>query len=168
MCVWSSLLWYVARTWLGFSGCSLVTALGLDLAAGAEVALACRCAMCHRVADEPQPGHDPDNALEWGRNSGSHLGKLLRIRVSVKQRAWVHEQCAWWSPEVSQATLCCRCLSKHEIWKATTQHLAESGPEYQKGSHCIWACFAHDPPAVVHAKGCIAGNKGACIHVNAA
>ncbi len=58
--------------------------------------------MCHRAADQPEPGEGPNEQVEWGRTEGSKLGRLLRIRVSAKQRAWVHEQCAWWSPEVNR------------------------------------------------------------------
>lgn len=88
--------------------------------------------MCHRVADEPQPGHDPDNALEWGRNSGSHLGKLLRIRVSVKQRAWVHEQCAWWSPEVSLLSLTQPAQSHSPTSLACSSGMRGFPPGYQQ------------------------------------
>lgn len=52
----------------------------------------CRCALCHQT--EVDEG-DGNQRQEHG------LGQLKSVRVSAIQLAWVHAQCALWSPEVS-------------------------------------------------------------------
>ena len=51
-----------------------------------------RCALCH--------GTEVDEEDGWGRQYRG-LGRFMLVRVSIVQVAWVHSQCAWWSPIVS-------------------------------------------------------------------
>ncbi|KAL3154709.1 hypothetical protein ABBQ38_011258 [Trebouxia sp. C0009 RCD-2024] len=53
-----------------------------------------RCALCHRTEVDKEDG--------WGRQYHG-LGHFLLVRVSTIQVAWVHSQCAWWSPIVHEA-----------------------------------------------------------------
>ncbi len=62
-----------------------------------------RCALCHKEEEE---GAQQDVSLqrslqltpEAATNRG--LGPLVLTRVSAISNAWVHAQCAVWSPEV--------------------------------------------------------------------
>ncbi|KAL4439949.1 hypothetical protein ABPG75_002950 [Micractinium tetrahymenae] len=55
-----------------------------------------KCALCH--------GTDTDDIPEASRGLGgrsqSGLGQMILVRVSAVAHAWVHDQCARWSPEV--------------------------------------------------------------------
>ena len=52
-----------------------------------------RCALCGNAADAKPLAATGDRMLEG-------LGPFLLVRVSAISVAWVHEQCARWSPEV--------------------------------------------------------------------
>ncbi len=63
----------------------------------------CRCALCHKEQEANEFGEvslqrglglTPDAATNRG------LGPLLLVKVSAIANAWVHSQCAVWSPEV--------------------------------------------------------------------
>ena len=63
----------------------------------------CRCALCHKEQEAGEFGEvslqrglglTPDAATNRG------LGPLLLVKVSAIANAWVHSQCAVWSPEV--------------------------------------------------------------------
>ena len=50
-----------------------------------------RCALCHGTEADDEDG---------GGRQEQGLGQFTLVRVSAIQYAWVHSQCAWWSPEV--------------------------------------------------------------------
>ena len=54
----------------------------------------CRCTLCHRDALEAAREPQFEGRLRQG------LGCLVCVRVTATQNTWVHEQCAFWSPEV--------------------------------------------------------------------
>ena len=62
--------------------------------------------MCHNMADPlcgsafrtEDSGADDDETLERAPDG---LGPFLLVKVSAIMNAWVHMQCALWSPEVS-------------------------------------------------------------------
>ncbi|KAK9808673.1 hypothetical protein WJX72_001750 [[Myrmecia] bisecta] len=56
-----------------------------------------RCALCHRGVE---PGVPNTASVASPGRKGQGLGGLVLLRVSAIQHAWVHDQCAWWSPEV--------------------------------------------------------------------
>ena len=66
----------------------------------------CRCALCHQLADPEargvnrteEAGDNVDFEVLDRRETG--LGPFLLVRVSAIMNAWVHMQCALWSPEV--------------------------------------------------------------------
>jgi hypothetical protein len=68
----------------------------------------CRCALCHKEQEAGEFGEvslqrglglTPDAATNRG------LGPLLLVKVSAIANAWVHSQCAVWSPEVPPCPL---------------------------------------------------------------
>ena len=54
----------------------------------------CRCTLCHRDALDAAREPQFEGRLRQG------LGCLVCVRVTATQNTWVHEQCAFWSPEV--------------------------------------------------------------------
>lgn len=54
-----------------------------------------RCTLCHGGAETGERAEARDH-----RADGGGLGPWLLVRVSAITNAWVHEQCARWSPEV--------------------------------------------------------------------
>lgn len=79
-----------------------------------------RCALCHNEQEDGDWGKvslqrslmlTPDAATNHG------LGPLLLVKVSAIANAWVHSQCAVWSPEV--------CTS-HQISAAYVEPLLQS------------------------------------------
>ncbi|KAL0049732.1 hypothetical protein WJX82_008757 [Trebouxia sp. C0006] len=53
-----------------------------------------RCAFCHGTEVDDEDG---------GGRQKQGLGQFTLVRVSAIQYAWVHSQCAWWSPEVYES-----------------------------------------------------------------
>ena len=65
----------------------------------------CRCTLCHRDALDAAREPQFEGRLRQG------LGCLVCVRVTATQNTWVHEQCAFWSPEVgARVTLRARQL----------------------------------------------------------
>ncbi len=56
------------------------------------------CALCHRIDTDLIP----DLFIGPGGRSQRGLGPLCLVRVSAITHAWVHDQCARWSPEVHE------------------------------------------------------------------
>ena len=67
-----------------------------------ESRLPFRCAFCHGTEVDDEDG---------GGRQKQGLGQFTLVRVSAIQYAWVHPQCAWWSPEVRPlSVLLCHTL----------------------------------------------------------
>ncbi len=54
-----------------------------------------RCTLCDGGA-----AHGVDAAAVGGRADAGGMGPWMLVRVSAITNAWIHEQCARWSPEV--------------------------------------------------------------------
>lgn len=54
-----------------------------------------RCTLCDGGA-----AHGVDAAPVGGRADAGGMGPWMLVRVSAITNAWIHEQCARWSPEV--------------------------------------------------------------------
>ena len=67
----------------------------------------CRCALCH-APEDPEAGgafrtEDATGRVDFSvlDRSDEGLGPFLLVRASAIMNAWVHMQCALWSPEVN-------------------------------------------------------------------
>jgi hypothetical protein len=80
------------------------------------------CTLCHQLEEEGNA--EADEAAGLGHPSGRRnrgLGRLLLVRVSAITHAWVHDQCAHWSPETwyDHGRLQVRqCGERPSMWRA--------------------------------------------------
>ena len=61
-----------------------------------------KCALCH--CEEEMGGGPIRERGPGGKALGGGLGGLMLVRTSAVSNAWVHDQCARWSPEVHDPT----------------------------------------------------------------